>query len=356
MSDATSTIREPAGPPPRSPVADASAWRSADLSGDPRWIRRLGSAELAEIEAALARAADRRLRVPFDREDFEIPAVAALLDEAAAELDHGCGVQLIRGLPRADLTDAECELVYWGLGVQLGRPVSQNARGDRIGHVRDEGKSIEDPSVRSYQTRGKLDFHADKLPVDVLGLLCLRTARAGGTSRVVSATAIHDVVLEERPDLLEVLYEPFTLDWRDEEPPGAAPWYRLPMFSECDGKVTSRFTTLAYFHSAARHGDEFAVTPEQDEALQFAQDVANRPEMQLAMDFEEGDVQLLNNHVTLHARDAFEDHPEPERKRHLLRLWISYPPERRRPVSPLLQERLRLVDQGGIPVRLLAAP
>lgn len=351
MTDGDRMRTGPASVQLRAPVADASAWRSADLQHDHRWIRHLGPAELTEIEAALARAARRRLRAPFDRTDFEIPAVAALLDEAAAELDHGCGVQLIRGLPRADLTDAECELVYWGLGVQLGRPVSQNARGDRIGHVRDEGKSITDPSVRSYQTRGKLDFHADKLPVDVLGLLCLRTARAGGTSRIVSATAIHDVILDERPDLLEVLYEPFTLDWRDEEPPGEAPWYRLPMFSECAGKVTSRFTTLAYFHSAARHGDEFAVSPEQDEALLYAQEVANRPEMQLAMDFEEGDVQLLNNHVTLHARDAFEDHPEPERKRHLLRLWIAYPPERRRPVSPLLQERLRLVDQGGIPAR-----
>ena len=351
MSEATGTIRKPANAPHRSPVADASAWRSADLADDPRWIRHLGPDELAEIETALARAVDRKLRIPFGPEDFEIPAVAAFLHEAAAELDHGCGVQLIRGLPRADLTDAECELVYWGLGVQLGRPVSQNARGDRIGHVRDEGKSIEDPSVRSYQTRGKLDFHADKLPVDVLGLLCLRTARSGGTSRIVSATAIHDVVLDERPDLLEVLYRPFTLDWRDEEPAGAAPWYRLPMFSECDGRVTSRFTTIAYFHSAVRHGAEHAVTPEQDEALHYAQDVANRPEMQLAMDFEEGDVQLLNNHVTLHARDAFEDWPERARKRHLLRLWIAYPPERRRPVAPQLHERLKLVDAGGIPVR-----
>ena len=351
MNDAACTTREPAGVPRRAPVADASAWRGADLADDPGWIRHLGAAELDEIEAALARAVDRKLRVPFGREDFEVPAVAAFLQEAADELDHGCGVQLIRGLPRRDLTDAECELVYWGLGVQLGRPVSQNARGDLIGHVRDEGKSIEDPSVRSYQTRGRLDFHADKLPVDVLGLLCLRTARAGGTSRIVSATAIHDVILHERPDLLEVLYQPFTLDWRDEEPAGTAPWYRLPMFSECDGKVTSRFTTIAYFHSAARHGAEHAITPEQDEALHYAQEVANRPEMQLAMDFEEGDIQLLNNHVTLHARDAFEDYPEPERKRHLLRLWISYPPERRRPVAPPLHERLKLVDAGGIPVR-----
>ena len=348
MNDATRTTGGSTSVARRAPVADASAWRSADLVGDPRWIRRLGGAELDEIATALRRAVDRKLQIPFDRKDFEIPAVAASLQEAAAELDHGCGVQLIRGLPREEWTDAECALVYWGLGVQLGRPVSQNARGDVIGHVRDEGKSIEDPSVRSYQTRGRLDFHADKLPVDVLGLLCLRTARTGGTSRIVSATAIHDVILSERPDLLEVLYQPFTLDWRDEEPVGELPWYRLPMFSECEGRVTSRFTTIAYFHSAARHGPEHAITPEQDEALHFAQEVANRPEMQLAMDFEPGDIQLLNNHVTLHARDAFEDHPEPERKRHLLRLWIAYPPERRRPVAPPLHERLKLVDAGGI--------
>jgi hypothetical protein len=333
------------------PIADASAWRGEDLVTDRSWIHDLGEEEIEEIDRALREVEARGLTIPFERSDFDVPATARFLDRVAATLDHGPGVALIRGVPRDRYEPDECALLYWGLGVQLGRPVSQNSRGHVLGHVRDEGLSLEDPSVRVYQTNAKLDFHADQLPVDVLGLFCVRAARSGGASKIVSASAIHDVVLDEQPELLDVLYEPFYLDWRGEEPPGDRPWYQVPMFSRAGGKVTSRFTSLAYFHSAARFGDEYALTPIQSQALDFAQEVANRPGMALTMQLQEGDIQLLNNHVTLHAREAFEDHTEPDLKRHLLRMWISYPPERRRPLSPLLAERYELVEAGGIPAR-----
>jgi len=197
----------------------------------------------------------------------------------------------------------------------------------------------------------KLDYHADQLPVDALGLFCLRTARRGGESKIASATAIHNIVRAERPDLLEVLYQPFNLDWRGEEPHGTQPWYRLPMFSVEQGKIASRFTSLAYFRSVGRYGEELALTDVQTEALDYVQEIANRPGIAMAMAFEEGDMQFLNNHIMLHAREAFEDHPEPELRRHLLRMWISFPPEHRQPLSPLLAERYRYVETGGIPVK-----
>jgi hypothetical protein len=337
--------------PERKPIADASAWRGEELERDPHWIHHVGPTEIDEINAALQYLHTKGTVIPFEASDFVAPATAAFLHRVADTLDHGCGAALIRGLPRERYSAADCELICWGLGIQLGHPISQNSQGHRLGHVRDQGKSINDPNVRVYQTRDKLDFHADQLPVDVLGLFCVHPARAGGESKIVSATAIHDVVLTERPDLLEVLYQPFNLDWRGEEPPGAEPWYRVPMYSEADGWVTSRFTSLAYFRSTARFGEEYTLTPAQSEALDLVQDIAGRPEMRLTVRFEAGDIQLLNNHVTLHAREAFEDHPEPERKRHLLRMWLAYPPERRRPLSPLLAKRYELVEAGGIPAR-----
>lgn len=338
-------------PPTPSPVVGSHVWTAGDIADESTWTVQLEPAMVDEIDALLAHAAEHDLSVPFESSEVAFVRCVEVVEHVVNLLDQGPGIALVRGLPRERYTAEQCELVYWAFGVHLGTPVSQNSRGHVLGHVRDEGLSIVDPNVRSYQTNARLDFHADQLPVDVLGLFCLRTARQGGASKIVSALAIHNVVRDERPDLLRVLYEPFHLDWRGEEPNGEKPWYRLPMFSSAEGKVTSRFTSLAYFRSVERYGEELALTSSQAEALEYVQDVANRPGMALSMMFEEGDMQFLNNHVMLHAREEFVDHEDPEFRRHLLRMWVAYPPERRRPLSPLLAERYRYVEQGGIPAK-----
>jgi hypothetical protein len=332
------------------PITGPAVWKGPDIA-DPTWIHWLDDAAVAEIDAALAQVQERGLSIPFGKDDFPLPGLVGFLEGIPRALDRGPGFALVRGLPRENYTDEQCELIYWGIGMHLGTPISQNSRGHLLGHVRDEGKTFDDPNARAYQTRAKLDFHADQLPVDILGLFCVRTAKSGGASTLVSAHTIHNVLLEERPDLLEVLYQNFTLDWRGEQPPGEDGWYLSPMFSEAGGLVTSRFTSRAYFKSVTRYDPSFALTPEQSEALDFVQELANRDDLRLAMDFQPGDMQFLNNHVLLHAREEYQDYDEPERKRHLLRMWIAYPPERRRPLSPLLAERYRVVEAGGIPVR-----
>ncbi|MDP6700564.1 MAG: TauD/TfdA family dioxygenase, partial [Candidatus Latescibacteria bacterium] len=260
-----------------------------------------------------------------------------------------------RGLPRERYSDEDCALIYWGIGAQLGNPVSQNARGHRLGHVRDEGRSFDDPNARAYQTNQRLDFHCDLLPVDVLGLFCLRTAKSGGASALVSALTIHNVLGAERPDLLVTAYGNFNVDWRGEEPEGEQPWYSIPMFSARDGKVSSRFCSRPYYESVTRFDDALALSDLQRETLDTVQEIANRPELRLSMSLQEGDIQLLNNHVILHSRDAFEDYEEAERKRHLLRMWIAVPEARRRPLSDALAGRYRWVEAGGIPVKPEAA-
>jgi hypothetical protein len=258
---------------------------------------------------------------------------------------------LLRGIPRSRYSDEECEILYWGLGVQLGKPVSQNARGHLLGHVRDEGRDYADPYARGYQTNQRMDFHTDLLPVDVLGLFCMRAAKSGGASKLVSALTLHNVLLDERPDLLEILYGTFHLDWRGEEPEGEAPWFSIPMFSAREGKVSTRICSLPYFESAVRFGEQYRLTDIQREALETVQEIANRPELMLTMEFREGDIQLINNHIMLHAREAFEDYDEPARQRHLLRMWIAVSDERRRPLSDALASRYRWVREGGIPVK-----
>lgn len=327
---------------------DASVWQGSEMQSETSWFIQLGPDMIDELDA-LVQATDG-LDVPFAADDMAFDRCNEVVDQVVAQLRDGGGVALVRGVPRDRYTDAECERIYWAFGVHLGTPVRQNSAGDRLGHVRDTGKSMTDPNVRVYQTNVKLDFHADQLPVDVLGLFCLRTAMSGGASKIVSASQIHNVVAHERPDLLEVLYEPFNVDWRGEEADGDQPWYQMPMFSVAGGKLASRFASLAYFRSVDRFGADVAIRADQMKALEFVQEIANRPGMAMRMDFQEGDMQFLNNHVVLHARDQFEDYPELERRRHLLRMWISYPPELRQQLSPLLAERYRYVEAGGMPV------
>jgi len=330
-------------------ITGPGVWFGPQIQRDGSWVCQLDARAVEEIDAALAHAKRAGATIPFARDAFPLPRFAAELERMLEEVENGRGFVLLRGIPRARYTDAECELLYWGLGVHLGTPVSQNARGHRLGHVRDEGRVLADPNARAYQTNQRMDFHTDMLPVDVLALLCLRTAKSGGESRLVSALTVHNVLRAERPDLLQVLYEMFHVDWRGEEPEGEQPWFTIPMFSVRDGKVTARICSRSYFESAARFGERFRIAPVQLEALDAVQEIANRPELMLSMDFQEGDIQLINNHTILHARTAYEDHGEPERMRHLLRMWIAVSDERRRPLSEALASRYRWVREGGIP-------
>jgi hypothetical protein len=332
-------------------ITDPGAWIGSESQHEASWIYRLDAGSAEEIDAALAHAKRCSVSIPFAADAFPLPRFAAELDGILQEVENGRGFMLLRGIPRQRYTDEDCELLYWGLMSHLGRPVSQNARGHLLGHVRDEGREIADPNARAYQTRQRMDFHTDMLPIDVLGLFCMRTARSGGESKVVSALTIHNVLREERPDLLETLYGVFHLDWRGEEPEGESPWFTLPMFSEADGKVTARIVSLPYYESASRFGEQYRPTAIQREALETVQEIANRPELMLSMDFQEGDIQLLNNHTTLHARTAYVDYDEPGRQRHLLRMWIAVSDARRRPLADALRDRYEWVRRGGIPVK-----
>jgi hypothetical protein len=339
----------------REHINDPGAWIGPEIQHDGSWIHRVTADEIAELDAALANLKRAGSGTPFSKADFPLPRFAGALAQILDDVENGQGFKLLRGIPRERYTDEECELIYWGLGIHLGNPVSQNARGHRLGHVRDEGRVIADPNARAYQTNARMDFHTDLLPVDLLGLFCMRTAKSGGASKLVSALTVHNMLRAERPDLLETLYGTFYLDWRGEEPTGEQPWFALPMFSARGGKLTTRICSLAYYDSAARFGDRYRPTALQREALEKVQEIANRPELMLTMDFQEGDIQLINNHTTLHAREAYEDHDEPGRQRHLLRMWIAVDEARRRPLADSLTERYSWVQRGGIPSRPEAA-
>jgi hypothetical protein len=301
-----------------------AAWRSHQLLADHDWVFELSAQDCADIDQALRAMTDSGVPVlQLTGEHFPLGQLATKMTRIRRVVEQGPGVALMRGLPVDRYSREDCARMFYGLGLHLGRSMAQNPRGDLLGHVRDEGRDWKvDPTARAYQTAGWLPFHTD--PGDVVGLLCLRTAKAGGLSSVASAAAIHDFLASEHPDVLDTLYGPFCWDSRGQQPPGERPWHGMPVFEVGDHGVTS-FFVREYIESSQRFPDAPRLTPRQQEALQMLEALAVDDRFRVDMSFQPGDVQWVNNHVVLHSRTAFEDHDEPERKRHLLRLWLKLP-------------------------------
>ncbi|MBI3374062.1 MAG: TauD/TfdA family dioxygenase [Betaproteobacteria bacterium] len=305
-------------------VDHPSVWRGLDMARREDWIVRLDDADCLELDAALAQTKARGVGMPaLSRKDFPIPGVARKLAGVLTELEDGRGFALLRGLPVERYSKADAALIYWGIGAHFGPAFAQNAQGDMLGHVRDLGADWRsDMKARGYQTRLRLPFHNDS--TDVVGLLCLHRAKAGGSSLIVSSTAVHNEVLARRPDMARVLCEPFCVDRRGEESAGQKPYYVTPCFNWFQGRMFIRYNRT-YIDSAQRFAEVPRLTELQREALDMMDELCDDPAFHLDMPFEPGDMQFVCNYAILHSRTDYEDYSDPERKRHLLRLWLRTP-------------------------------
>jgi len=331
-------------------IEGPSAWLGADMRGrEAEWTYRLSRSEIAEIEMAVKAVQARRLDIAdIRREDFSLPTVGPVLDRLRAEVLDGRGFVLLRGLPVEDRPIAASATAFWGIGTYFGSARSQNAQGHLLGHVYDLGKGLSatNPNLRSYATAERQNFHIDRC--DVVALLCLQRAKSGGLSSIVSSMAVHNVMAQRRPDLLDRLYQPFPVDRRGEVPEGKARFYEAPVFNEHEGYTSVLYSRL-HIGSSQRFPEARRLTAEDIEALDILAQLAADPELRLDMNFTPGDIQFLHNHTILHARSAYEDGPEIEHKRHLLRLWLS--PPGARPLPPVFAEcygGVTIGDRGGI--------
>jgi hypothetical protein len=311
----------------RAPITGPVAWSGRELERQTSWMQHLDDPVWTELATTAKRAlATGRSVETLTRADFPLPLLAPMLAEASRELEDGRGFVLLRGLPVDDVSPEVLAAMYWGIGTHLGTAIAQNARGDLIGHVRDEGLTLDNPLARGYQTRAAQSLHVDRC--DVVGLLCRRKARSGGTSRVVSSMRIYNEMLARTPHLIEVLSRPFAIDMRGEERPGEPPVYYRPVFSECDGRLSCGCNYTYIRDGQKKIGQP--LTAIEIEALDTFYAIAE--EHVLSMDLEPGDLQFVNNYVLLHDRSGYDDYEEPDRKRHMVRLWLNVP--NRRALAP----------------------
>ena len=338
--DGNAPIRQPARP--GAPVVDPAAWYAEDmLARSDEWIYRLSDAEIGDLLTAVEALESAGIDIKdITRDTFLLPVLGPTLDAIYGELTEGRGFILIRGLPVGEISRWQAGAAFYCMGTYLGRALSQNPMGHVLGHVKDMGKSYDDPMARGYQTAARMNFHSDQC--DYVGLMCLQPAKSGGASLIVSSMTVYNEMVRRRPELAQALCKEFYFTKHGEVASGEDPWYRMPICAFQNGYLSIRGAG-AHVKKAQILTGVPKFTQTDIDALEYFQELAD--ELVMPMEFEPGDIQFLHNHVMLHTRTAFEDYLEPERKRHLMRLWLTDPAGR--PTPPGYRENISGIKVDG---------
>ncbi len=301
----------------------------------------LSAADLEEIDAALKFS--QSAPEEFGLESFPLPLLGPRLAGIQRSLEEGSGATMIRGVDPSAYSEADFRRIFWGLTQHIGTPISQSASGERIFSVRDEGFKEDDPRARGPNTRKKLSFHTDRC--DVIAFLCLQPAMSGGENEVVSSMTVYNEILRRRPDLLQVLMEPYLYKRHNVDTGNDLPYCKQPIFSFQEGHFASAFLRVLIERAYAMEevGD---MTPQQREALDLVESVAAEPDLHHRFMQDAGDILLLNNWVTYHRRTEFQDHEDLEKRRHILRIWLSVPNSR--PLAPWFLDNYGAIEAGAI--------
>ena len=305
-------------------IEDRSAWTAETFKTDDTWIYHLTQHDIDDLHQAMLTAkSSGKVIDQLTPNDFPLSSFNSYLAEVKDELEDGRGFVLLRGLPIEKYDDQEINIIYYGIGLHLGQPVTQNGNGDLLGQVMNTG-DINDKNTRVYQTNLYLPYHTD--PSDVVGLLCVRQAKEGGLSSLVSVPSVYNILLKEFPEYLGLFYKQWYYAHLGEDLPSPT-----SLFAMHDGKLNFR-----YLRQYIELGHEIRKAPLSDverEALNILDSIIMRPELRIDMMLEPGDIQLANNHLVLHSRTSFVDHDDINERRKLLRLWLKMSNARTPPAS-----------------------
>ncbi len=306
------------------PIAGPSAWRRGEVkSQDYRVV--LSDACLDEIR----RLADEIRTFPLPTmlrtpDEYDLPRCRAAMAEVSHILKEGVRFAVVDRLPLDELKGEEATAIYWLLASMVARPVAQKLDGTMIYDVHDTGQqALPGSGIRPDKTNIEIRFHIDnaynRAPPEIVGLLCLRPAKSGGVSRVLSFHTVHNELLAHHPEHLPRLYQPFWFDRQREFFPGEPETFAAPIFSD-NGELHARFSAHQISGGYALKG--VPVDNAGAAALATTLDIFERPGIAIDFDFAPGEIQFVDNRVLGHSRTEFEDFAESDRRRHLVRLWL----------------------------------
>ena len=295
-------------------ITGPAVWKGADMVGDTTWMHVLSPKVLATLDAALAHVKAKGLTFPnFSREDFPIGDWAQALKTYSDELENGRGFLVLRGLPVERYSEADIQIIYYGIGLHMGVPVRQNPKGDLLGLVMNVG-DVTKKTTRVYETNLYLPYHSD--PSDVVGLLCIRKAKQGGLSSLVSVAAIYNEILQKHPEYLGLYYRTWYFSHLCEDLPSLS-----PIFSHHQGKLSCRY--LRQYIELGHEIRNLPLSQVEIEALDLFDEIMHREDFRLSMMLEPGDLQFANNYAVLHSRNGFEDDEDLAKRRKMIRLWLK---------------------------------
>ena len=305
-----------------------SAWTNKAINGKEGLTYKMTEAQLDGIDAALKKT--RHLGIQeATRKDFSAPVLDKMLAELFDILQNGRGAVIIQGCTPARYTPEDFERIYWGFGTHWGTAVTQSAKGDKIGRVTFTPVGPENPTNRAYRSNEELTLHTDLN--ELVGLMCVQNAQSGGYSQLASSAAVHNVILQTRPELLPALYEGYYYASR-EAALTAQPVtpYKIPVFSYTGGKLSCIYTGGFMEAAAVKLGVEMPA--DLVEAITYLKQVAAREDIHANFMLQPGEISMFNNYTVMHSRTAFED--SAEKKRYLMRLWLNLPQGGRPVVEP----------------------
>lgn len=310
-------------------AGSSQAWTVEEVTRDTGWIYRLTPDQGAELLAAVrAGRVEGRPLLEYRRRDFPLDRILATLSEAFREVRDGRGMALVKNLPREGVTEDEFALMTWAIGLHFGVARPQDRASCYLNKVQDVGGEYRSPTGRGYSSSAQLDFHVDGS--DIVLLSCYNQAPVGGMSMCSSSVTAYEVIAQERPDLAEVLQTRYPFSRNGEQQEGEAAWVNAPIYGFQDGRTFCVWNRNRVENAQRLEGVP-ALTGLQREAIGYLDAVVRRPDVMFTMELEPGDVQLLSNQTMLHSRTAFQDYPEPDRKRTLFRLWLAMPDSLRLP-------------------------
>ena len=299
-------------------ISTKVAWIGKTLQDQKQWLFELDTDTLAVFDQALNGIRAKNLKSPyFTKTDFLIQDLSVLkqFDDFADELENGYGFFVLRGLTTTRYSEQDLQDIYYGIGLYLGTPVTQNPRGDLLGKVENIANQTK-TSPRVYETNSYWPYHTDLS--DVAGLICLRKAKSGGLSSLVSAASVYNKILEQYPEYLGYYYHPTPCDHLGDDRPTLT-----PIFSYYQNKLSCRYMRAYIELGHERMG--IPLSQIQKEALDIFDRFIYDPDLRLDMMLEPGDIQFCNNYVIMHSRTGFEDFEAIEKHRKLLRLWLKMP-------------------------------
>ena len=316
-------------------TADPRAWTAASIDRPSSWYYPLPETCWAAFEqfhgywAGYEQAQQDEPHCFQAGSSFQVPnelreRCAEALQPVRTALESGRGFAIVEGPIGKRLSAGDAQLLYWIVGHGLGRPFAQNVQGTLLYDVRDTGQDLT-KGARFSVTNYESSFHTDNSfgteVLDYVGLLCLQTAKAGGKSQVLSGFTVTQALAAQRPDVLATLSQPFHVDRRGGIREGETPTIQFPVIQQNGRELLVRY--LRYWIEAGHDKAGQPLSAAQRTALDTFDEFLRRPEFRVEFDLKPGDMYFINNRWILHNRTAFEDYPELERRRHLVRLWLQ---------------------------------